>query len=44
MTIAALLAFGALVAAWLAAPADRRRRVRQSSPAMPDLASEAQPA
>ena len=44
MTIAALLVFGSLLAAWLSVPAERRRRVPVESPTpqpAPELAAEA---
>jgi hypothetical protein len=44
MTIAALLAFGALLAAWLAAPGERRHHVHVAPEPMPDLTTDAQAA
>jgi hypothetical protein len=44
MTIAALLAFGTLLAAWLTAPAERRHRADAAPQPMPELATEPQAA
>ena len=44
MIIAALLAFGALLAAWLTAPAERRHPSDAAPQPMPELAAEARAA
>ncbi|HEY7526499.1 MAG TPA: hypothetical protein VIA82_06695 [Candidatus Limnocylindria bacterium] len=44
MTIAALLAFGTLLAAWLTAPAERWHRAETATQSMPELAAEPQAA
>jgi hypothetical protein len=44
MTVAALLVFGSLLAAWLGVPAERRRRAPLASPtpqAAPEVTAEA---
>ena len=41
MTIAALLVFAALLAAWLLVPAERRQRQAVAPQPLPDLAAEA---
>jgi hypothetical protein len=44
MIVAAFLAFGALLAAWLTAPAERRRPAEVTPEPMVELAAEAQAA